>query len=247
MRYPGAKRAAGVPETIIANIPYHENYFELYAGTGHIGLLKTPALINHFNDINPKQAKYLESKVSIVESSLSEYRAFIVSCTDALHLLKGNVYSRRDFIYLDPPYIAESRRSSRKLYKHEMLDRESHIELLQVIRSIDANIMISTKPNELYETLLHDWRKVQIKTIDRTGKTYYEVIYMNYPDTLILHEYGYIGKDKGERQANKRTVRNLTGKMERLPVHLRHACIKSMVEKYPDIAQHFLNTMHRLQ
>jgi hypothetical protein len=65
--------------------------------------------------------------------------------------------SPRTFVYLDPPYLIESRRSRRKLYDHELSDDE-HVELLGVATRLPCQVMISHYPHRLYETCLANWR-----------------------------------------------------------------------------------------
>ena len=81
------------------------------------------------------------------------------------------------FMYLDPPYILGTR--SGKQYKHEM-DDDAHEELLKVITSSKAKIMISGYESEMYNDYLRGWHKEQFASCAEHAGSRIEVIWMNY-------------------------------------------------------------------
>lgn len=83
------------------------------------------------------------------------------------------------FMYLDPPYILNSRSGGRKQYKNEMTDRE-HEELLKELLSSRAKIMISGYESEMYNDYLHNWEKRTFSSQAQQGKARQEVVWMNY-------------------------------------------------------------------
>lgn len=93
------------------------------------------------------------------------------------------------FIYLDPPYLPELRKSY--LYKHEM-NREEHKELLNTIVQHPGKIMISGYDNDLYNEYLTGWQKVCKSTVAESGKKRQEVLWMNYNRHQQLSLLDYI-------------------------------------------------------
>jgi site-specific DNA-adenine methylase len=152
--------------------------------------LKTPALENYVNDLNPVIIEYL--------SSLSRPNTNITR-RDALNYLLYNIWRQDDFVYLDPPYPVDARRSTKNLYNFEMLADGDHVKLLSAARDLKNPVMISTRENPLYAEMLHDWRMEKFLTSDRGGAVY-EVIYMNYPKPEFLHEYTFVGNGRTKRQ-----------------------------------------------
>lgn len=85
------------------------------------------------------------------------------------------------FVYVDPPYLPETRRSTR-CYGHEMTT-EQHHDLLEVLAGSPAMIMLSGYPSPLYSTL-EDRGWTRFSTVHRTGSfrkgTRSECIWTNY-------------------------------------------------------------------
>jgi DNA adenine methylase len=93
-------------------------------------------------------------------------------------------YDRENvFMYLDPPYLLETRRN-RKVYKHE-LTSEEHEELLKLICCSKARVMISGYMNELYSCYLKGWRLEKTIAKDQAGNDKTECIWMNYADSQV--------------------------------------------------------------
>ncbi|MEA5151985.1 MAG: DNA adenine methylase [Oscillospiraceae bacterium] len=75
---------------------------------------------------------------------------------DALRLI-GRYDTPDALMYIDPPYLMQSRKSG-KLYRCEFARPEDHKRLLALIRESRAKIIISGYDNELYDTMLAGWR-----------------------------------------------------------------------------------------
>ena len=85
------------------------------------------------------------------------------------------------FMYLDPPYVLGTRTA--KQYRHEMTDGE-HEELLKLIHSSNAMVMISGYESELYNDYLHDWNKVSLNSCAEYGGKRTEVLWMNFDNSV---------------------------------------------------------------
>ena len=70
--------------------------------------------------------------------------------------------SRKTLLYLDPPYLPETRGQGKpNSYRNEM-ETDDHAELLSVIKSLDMNICISGYASELYDAELKGWHRVEM-------------------------------------------------------------------------------------
>ncbi len=92
------------------------------------------------------------------------------------------------FMYLDPPYLLNTRRG--KQYKHEMTDVD-HEELLKAVLQSPAKIMISGYESEMYSDYLHSWSKKQFVSNADGGKPRAEIIWMNYQLEQQMNLFDY--------------------------------------------------------
>lgn len=97
--------------------------------------------------------------------------------TDALRLIE-RYNSPEVLMYLDPPYVRESRKSGR-LYKHEM-NNEEQANLLELITQSKAKIIISGYMSDLYRTALHDWHCFSTECRTTSTELAKEYIWLNY-------------------------------------------------------------------
>ena len=229
--YIGSKNGNGVLHTIINNIPVHQRYFELFAGSAAVYRAKKPALYNYLSEINPDQVSKLKTTCT----------AATIKNVSALAVIDTFDFVGSDFIYLDPPYPFSSRRSTRNLYKYEMND-DDHVKLLSSIKSLACPVMISTRQNDLYDHELAQWRKLEISTADRGGPCT-EQLYMNYELPQLLHQYDMLGKDCTDRQRINRKISRLELKMSTLPSLERLALIQSIVKNNLAAVQSFTSML----
>ena len=107
-------------------------------------------------------------------------------------------YDNKDcFIYCDPPYLHETRKS-KKLYEYEMR-KDDHVRFLKCCNEAISKIMISGYDSYLYNEYLKSWIKKQFKVKiimnnSRISKNTYrtEMLWMNYkPEQPDLFFTGY--------------------------------------------------------
>lgn len=223
--YPGGKNGSGVYQNIINLIPPHDIYIEGFLGSGAILKNKKLALFSICLDLNEKcldvgRELNLSGCIFIKQDTISYLNFFCC----LLPVLK---YCGMDpFIYLDPPYPMEVRRSKRKIYKYEFTTRD-HIRLLEVAGSTNCPVMISSYKNGLYEYYLKTWKRVDYPAVIQTGLVT-ESVYINYDPPEVLHDYRYIGKDFREREKNKGIVFRNVSKINRLPAALKNALLQKL-------------------
>lgn len=218
--YYGGKNGSGVYQTIINQFPPHDLYIEGFLGNGAILKLKKPAkytiAIDIDLDIMNKWAVH-----PLFETV--DFRCY--NTIEYLEIVKENM-KPTTLIYLDPPYLLETRSTPKKQYKHE-LTREDHIRLLQAACNLNCMVAISCYDNELYSSMLEGWRKIQFKAQTRRG-TATETLYMNYPQPTELHDYSFIGSNYRERYRIAKKVDRHIKLLERLPALERNAIIEGI-------------------
>jgi DNA adenine methylase len=103
----------------------------------------------------------------------------VIEKIDALKLIEK--YDKPDvFMYLDPPYLPNTRTGGK--YKEDMSE-EQHINFINLLKNIqNAKILLSGYNNELYNTL--NWKRVDFEvktqTNSRKPKTKTESLWLNY-------------------------------------------------------------------
>nr|DAU79053.1 MAG TPA: DNA adenine methylase [Caudoviricetes sp.] len=100
-----------------------------------------------------------------------------IESMDALRLIER--YNNFDVLmYLDPPYVLDSRRSG-KLYRHEMSD-DDHRRLLELICRSKARIVLSGYRCELYDKALCEWHKDTIESQTTSTEKATETLWQNF-------------------------------------------------------------------
>ena len=222
MQYDGSKNGSGVYQTIINLIPPHKIYIEPFLGSGAVMRFKLPAEVNIG----------IEKDEAVIRKFWSRPIApYIILKDDAISWLSYNPVAPGTFIYLDPPYPISSRRSGNKIYRKELTDND-HRELLQIIRGLKCNVLISTYENPIYKEYLKDWHLVKYKAVTQKG-TATEFLYMNYSPPEVLHDYSFVGSNFTQRQRIKRKISRHIERLERLPAHERNAILTAILKNNP--------------
>jgi site-specific DNA-adenine methylase len=218
--YPGGKNGPGVYQNIINQIPPHRVYIEAFLGYGAIMRKKRPA----------------EKSIGIESDkiTLDAWDSYAVPNLDLVHgdaieWLKRNSPPPDAVVYLDPPYLMETRTNKNPLYRHEMSD-DDHVRLLELIKTLSCYVLISGYYSDMYASALSDWRLITFKAQKRSGEIANEHLWLNYPEPLELHDYQYIGKDFRERDRIKKKRRRLSAKLASLPTLEAQALIATVDE-----------------
>ena len=196
MAYPGGKNGSGVPQAIINQIQPHDEFVELFLGSGAVSRLKRPAAASIGIDADP---------AVIAQFPRDAVPGMRLLNTDALGWLKANGQQRtaKTMMYLDPPYLKKVRKSQGRIYKYEFWTEQEHGDLLETLLPLNCMVAISGYYSELYAELLKDWRVVTFTGVTRGGPAT-EHLWMNYDEPFELHDDRYLGNTYRERQDFKR-------------------------------------------
>ena len=109
---------------------------------------------------------------------------------DALTLVE-KYNGRNVFMYLDPPYMFDTRKS-KKLYEDELSD-ERHEELLKKVLRSSARILLSGYNNNLYQEKLSGWHCEKKTVQGELGTVHTECLWRNYSDVQnsLFNELSY--------------------------------------------------------
>lgn len=132
------------------------------------------------NDIQGRESMYalwdwykLPDRVLQVAERLRKVQ---IENRPALEVMKRFDYENV-FMYLDPPYVLETRTG--KQYANEMSDTD-HEELLSFAVQSKAKIMISGYESDLYNDYLKDWNKEHFNSCAEMGGKRVETVWFNY-------------------------------------------------------------------
>jgi DNA adenine methylase len=206
-------------QQLINLMPPHEVYIETHLGGGSVIRNKRLAKRNIGIEIDPKVFQIWSEEEKRPELELIQ--------ADAVLFLKTYQFTGNEMVYCDPPYLRETRRNrNRKYYRYEYCV-EQHLELLEVIKTIQCMVMISGYESELYKEILTGWH---IHTFDSAvrGGVNTEWVWMNYPEPIELHDYRFLGNNFRERERLKRRKENWVSRLQCMAVLERQALLCAM-------------------
>lgn len=256
MRYPGGKNAAGTYQKLINLMPPHEVYVEPFLGSGAVMRRKIPAKLNIGIDLDPEiiaasvdiavnagggPLRLVDilspvASVSILDAPLDGVPHFHFVCAEALDCLSNFTYSGKELIYLDPPYLMETRKSG-PLYRFE-LSAKDHANLLWMIVSLPCMVMISGYWSKLYADTLRKWNSIHFPAMTRGGKMAEEWVWFNYPPPVTLHDYRFLGNTFRDRERLKRRIGRWRARLGRMNELERKALLEAIDEVWAREVHH---------
>ena len=223
MNYPGGKNGAGVTQFLCNQVPPHRTLIECFAGSAALTRALRPAERTILVEADPRAG------ADLLLMDLGRPRVQVVR-GDALQFLRCHAWEPETFLYLDPPYLMETRTAKRRYYACEFDTVAQHRELLDLIRTLPCMVMISHYSAPLYQLALADWRSAFVRTTNRAGKQTEEWVWCSYPEPQELHDYRYLGANYREREYLSRMKKRWKAKLAAMPVTKRYALLSALEE-----------------
>jgi len=221
-RYRGNKGFEQCYIPIINEIPPHTIFAETCVGSGGVYRHKKPAEFNFLNDIDQAVMDAWENeKIPGLQLYNQDIVTFIKNLDKTYY---GG--TNKIFLYIDPPYLLDSRPNSPNLYKHEM-DEDGHVKYLQAIANSLNTVMISHYPHPIYDKYLEGWRTRDFQ-VSYNGNVKTERLYMNYTQPTALHQYDFLGTDWIDRQRIRRKIKRRINTLSALPILERSAIMEGL-------------------
>ena len=212
--YFGSKATMGLCQPIIALMPPHDTYIETHLGGGAIMQRKPPALRNIGIDIDPQPLQAFSCHYSVEK---------VQGC--AHRFLAEFDFQGRELIYSDPPYLYCTRTSKRR-YRFEY-EEHDHLGLLECLKSVPCNVILSGYPSALYDEQLSGWRSMELQVMNQGGVRT-EKLWFNFtPDRV--HWPSYAGTNFTDRQRIKRKAANWGKRYQAMPHAERLAVLSAMM------------------
>jgi DNA adenine methylase len=197
-RFVGSKGNSGLKQRIISLMPPHQVYLEPFLGRGIILNTKLPADLNIGADVDPAAPGLTMGSV---------HPGTILILADAISLITSlaPLMSPAWQLYIDPPYLASTLANpNRTYYVHNFATEQQHEQLLSLLLTLPAHIIISSYDNPLYRSLLTSWSHTSITTVTRGGRRRQEFLWFNYPPPTTFHDTRFLGDNYRERERIKR-------------------------------------------
>jgi DNA adenine methylase len=105
-------------------------------------------------------AGYLAAYVDRMPPAADRLSGVQIECKPALEVI--DLYGRAadTLLYVDPPYLASTRRSLQ--YLHEMHTEAQHAELAEALRATAAAVVLSGYHSDAYDRWYSDWNVIEI-------------------------------------------------------------------------------------
>ncbi len=218
MRYPGGKGKCY--QRLINLMPPHQTYIESHLGGGAVMRNKKGAKRNIGLD--------LDAKV------ISRWRAELpgiceLEQIDAVTFLETFQFTGDELVYVDPPYVPETRRRS-KVYRCDYTHFD-HLRLLRLLKTLPCKVMLSGYDCDLYETELAGWNTARFQAKTHTDVRE-EVVWMNFEPPSRLHDSRYMGDTFRDRQTVQRRQARLRTRIDSMSAAERNDLLQWMQETY---------------
>lgn len=204
----------GLCQPIIALMPPHDTYIETHLGGGAIMQRKPSALRNIGVDIDPRPLQAFSCHYPVEKVQACAHR-----------FLAEYDFRGRELIYSDPPYL-HATRTSRRRYRFEY-EEPDHIELLDCLKSVPCNVILSGYPSALYDEQLSGWRSLELQVMNQGGVRT-EKLWFNFtPDRVYWPSYA--GKNFTDRQRIKRKAASWGKRYQAMPYAERLAVLSAIM------------------
>ena len=202
-------------------MPPHKTYIEPFLGSGAVMRHKRPAWENIGIDLD--NSALINFKTFCKIPNIQLYNV----CS--IDWLKNKVFDGKVLIYLDPPYLLETRRRKDPIYEHELTQKD-HEDLLMILLDLNCMVIVSGYYSILYDSALSDWQSKSFLAVTRGNSLATEYLWFNFPIPDKLHDYSFLGDDYIERQRIKRKIARWSKKLKHLPATERNAILSAITD-----------------
>ena len=214
MGYFGSKATTGLCQMLLGLQPPHDLYVETHLGGGALMKRKAPALRSI--GIDPDRRA--------LDGFRCDYPVELIhGCAHAF--LAAFPFRGTELVYSDPPYLQATRRSDRR-YRHDYTDAD-HVALLELLKDLPCQVMVSGHPSALYETMLSDWRRIALQ-VTTQARVRTEVVWLNF-EPGRMHWAGHTGRNATDRQRIKRKAARWAEGYRKMPPGERLAVIAAIM------------------
>jgi DNA adenine methylase len=221
--YPGSKGASGVAERTVSIIPAHRVWVSGFLGQCAVTRLKLPGDVDLGFDRDPDIVARWQ------DSGPAHVRVILGNSIQWLDTHRGKI-DRTWTVYLDPPYILDSRTSKKRLYRFEMRSVERHREMLGQVVDLPCNLMICHYAHPLYLELLAGWHIERMISSTRGGPRE-ELVFCNFdPAAVERHDVRFLGNNYRERERIKRKKQRWARRLAAMPAGERQAVREALEE-----------------
>ena len=210
----GSKATTGLCQPPIALMPPHSTYVESHLGGGAIMKRKPPALRNIGIDLNRRA----------LADFACDYPVELV-CGCAHRFLADFAFQGTELVYCDPPYLHGVRKPARR-YRYDYGEAD-HVALLELLRGLACQVMISGYPSALYDEHLADWQSLSLQVMNQAGVVTEKLWFNFVPDRV--HWARFAGRNFTDRQRIKRKAANWGRRYQALPHGERLAVLAAMM------------------
>lgn len=105
-------------------------------------------------------ATYLRGYLDRMMPAAARLASVQLECLPALQIIERYGTAPQVLFYVDPPYLASTRRSQH--YVHELSTDAQHVELAEALKATNASVVLSGYHSALYDRLYGDWATVEI-------------------------------------------------------------------------------------
>lgn len=212
--YFGSKATSGLCQPIIALMPPHDTYIETHLGGGAIMKRKPPALHNIGIDLDALALARFGCDYPVEKINGCAHR-----------FLAEYPFTGRELVYSDPPYLQHTRSSARR-YRFDYQERD-HIELLQRLKALPCQVILSGYPSALYEEQLGDWHTLELQVMNQAGVRT-EKLWFNFTPQRLFWA-SFTGKNFTDRQRIKRKAQSWARRYQGMPRAERLAVLGAMM------------------
>lgn len=219
MRYPGGKGKSY--HQIINLMPHHNVYIETHLGSGAVLRNKAPSKRSFGIDLDEKALSMFKGiavpNLELVRSKAEDF-------------LLGYSFTGDEMVYVDPPYIPETR-LRKKVYRYDY-STDDHYNLLKILVELPCRVIVSGYNNEIYDNFLTGWNKKIFRAMSHVGLRE-ECLWFNFDVPKALHDPTHLGENFRDRQSCRRRLERLKEKIDRMDPRERSAFSSWLYQNYP--------------